>query len=440
MSFLNFSKTKILQLEEILIDFLKQAPHKKGGPKSQKDLEQQSPYQTQNSEKTRLFNHKQFRKSTPATSTVQSSQETKSTPATSTVQSSEETKSTPTTSTVQSSEETKSTPASSTVQSSEGTTSTTSTVQSSEAAVETTKTGQEGGRAPTSVTRVNRTTTSTPTRSPPSGGSTYTIIVITASCVGVILAAALVFLLLRKKRGTATIHRLPSPLPVPHFSPIYTPPSPPLSIDSSTPLQTPSLFSSETSSKSDKSLFDVSTIPAQPMVPAAASKPHGQEPWSPIALGPTPTLQNEPMEVDDIQQEMNPLTMETEETLSTRPGPSQIGFEPVTVKMLPTESMRESTSTRTTSKLITTLMTTKRSLTSPRPIKRESTQMRSIKMGMTDKTTPSREMTSRPINRTAWCATIQVQVGRSDWPQGRPLVTLLLPHVPPGIPHGNLHT
>ena len=27
----------------------------------------------------------------------------------------------------------------------------------------------------------------------------------------------------------------------------------------------------------------------------------GQEPWSPIALGPTPTLQNEPMEVDDIQ-------------------------------------------------------------------------------------------------------------------------------------------
>ena len=32
------------------------------------------------------------------------------------------------------------------------------------------------------------------------------------------------------------------------------------------------------------------------------------------------------MEVDDIQQEMNPLNMETEETLSTRPGPSQIGF------------------------------------------------------------------------------------------------------------------
>lgn len=60
---------------------------------------------------------------------------------------------------------------------------------------------------------------------------------------------------------------------------------------------------------------------------------------------------------------------------------------------------RESSSTRTTSKLITTLMTTKRSLTSPRPIKRESTQMRSIKMGMTDKTTPSREMTSRPIKR-----------------------------------------
>ncbi|XP_078330102.1 uncharacterized protein LOC144624344 [Crassostrea virginica] len=29
----NFPKTKILQLEEILIDFLKQAPHKKGGPK-----------------------------------------------------------------------------------------------------------------------------------------------------------------------------------------------------------------------------------------------------------------------------------------------------------------------------------------------------------------------------------------------------------------------
>ena len=48
---------------------------------------------------------------------------------------------------------------------------------------------------------------------------------------------------------------------------------------------------------------------------------------------------------------------------------------------------------------ITTLMTTKRSLTSPRPIKRESTQMRFIKMGMTDKTTPSREMTSRPIKR-----------------------------------------
>ena len=44
-------------------------------------------------------------------------------------------------------------------------------------------------------------------------------------------------------------------------------------------------------------------------------------------------------------------------------------------------------------------MTTKRSLTSPRPIKRESTQMRSIKMGMTYKTTPSREITSRPINR-----------------------------------------
>ena len=69
------------------------------------------------------------------------------------------------------------------------------------------------------------------------------------------------------------------------------------------------------------------------------------------------------------------------------------------MKMLPTKSMRESTSTRTKSKLITTLMTTKRSLTSPRPIKRESTQMRSIKMGMTDKTTPSREMTSRPIKR-----------------------------------------
>nr|XP_022307606.1 uncharacterized protein LOC111113604 [Crassostrea virginica] len=69
------------------------------------------------------------------------------------------------------------------------------------------------------------------------------------------------------------------------------------------------------------------------------------------------------------------------------------------MKMLPTKSMRESTSTRTTSKLITTLMTTKRSLTSPRPIKRESTQMRCIKMGMTDKTTPSREMTSRPIKR-----------------------------------------
>ncbi|XP_078336986.1 protein XNDC1N-like [Crassostrea virginica] len=26
---------------------------------------------------------------------------------------------------------------------------------------------------------------------------------------------------------------------------------------------------------------------------------------------------------------------------------------------------------------------------------------------------------------TVWCATIQVQVGRSDWPQGRPLLTLL---------------
>ena len=67
--------------------------------------------------------------------------------------------------------------------------------------------------------------------------------------------------------------------------------------------------------------------------------------------------------------------------------------EPVTMKMLSTKSMRESISTRTTSKLITTLMTTKRSLTSPRPIKLESTQMRSIKMGITDKTTPSREMT-----------------------------------------------
>ena len=31
-------------------------------------------------------------------------------------------------------------------------------------------------------------------------------------------------LLLRKKQRTATIHRLPSPLPVPLFSPIYTPP------------------------------------------------------------------------------------------------------------------------------------------------------------------------------------------------------------------------
>ena len=69
--------------------------------------------------------------------------------------------------------------------------------------------------------------------------------------------------------------------------------------------------------------------------------------------------------------------------------------EPVTMKMLPTKAMRESTSTRSTSKLITK---EKFNITKTH-IKRESTQMRSIKMGMTDKTTPSREMTSRPIKR-----------------------------------------
>ena len=85
--------------------------------------------------------------------------------------------------------------------------------------------------------------------------------------------------------------------------------------------------------------------------------------------------------------------------------------EPVTMKMLSTKSMRESISTRTTSKLITTLMTTKRSLTSPRPIKRESTQMRFNKMGMTDKTTPS----SRRHSMNCICI-LRTEISFNDFP------------------------
>lgn len=50
-------------------------------------------------------------------------------------------------------------------------------------------------------------------------------------------------------------------------SPIYSPHSPPLGIDMSTPLHTPSLFSSSTSNLSDPTIFDVLAVPA-----AASSK------------------------------------------------------------------------------------------------------------------------------------------------------------------------
>ncbi|XP_065933740.1 uncharacterized protein [Magallana gigas] len=100
--------------------------------------------------------------------------------------------------------------------------------------------------------------------------SSTTLILVTSISISICLIITIIFIVIRRKRHT-TIHRLPSPIPFIQESPIYTPPSPPLSIDMSTPLHTPSLFSTSTSS-SEISLFDVSTVPA-----AASSKPYYEE-------------------------------------------------------------------------------------------------------------------------------------------------------------------
>ncbi|XP_062576019.1 mucin-2-like [Saccostrea cucullata] len=104
----------------------------------------------------------------------------------------------------------------------------------------------------------------------PESPNTALLVIGTVSCV-ICIVLTFTFIHLCKRRQRTMIQRIPSPLPVPHHSsPIFFPLTPPSSIDTSTPLYTPSLFStSETSSLSDVSLFDVSTIPAA----APLSKP-----------------------------------------------------------------------------------------------------------------------------------------------------------------------
>nr|XP_034316374.1 mucin-6-like [Crassostrea gigas] len=128
---------------------------------------------------------------------------------------------------------------------------------------------EEGAR---STGRIGNSThpSSTGSTPPDVSPSSTTLILVTSISISICLIITIIFIVIRRKRHT-TIHRLPSPIPFIQESPIYTPPSPPLSIDMSTPLHTPSLFSTSTSS-SEISLFDVSTVPA-----AASSKPYYEE-------------------------------------------------------------------------------------------------------------------------------------------------------------------
>nr|XP_034317099.1 uncharacterized protein LOC105331886 [Crassostrea gigas] len=128
---------------------------------------------------------------------------------------------------------------------------------------------EEGAR---STGRIGNSThpSSTGSTPPDVSPSSTTLILVTSISISICLIITIIFIVIRRKRHT-TIHRLPSPIPFIQESPIYTPPSPPLSIDMSTPLHTPSLFSTSTSS-SEISLFDVSTVPA-----AASSKPYYDE-------------------------------------------------------------------------------------------------------------------------------------------------------------------
>nr|XP_034317169.1 uncharacterized protein LOC117686407 [Crassostrea gigas] len=92
----------------------------------------------------------------------------------------------------------------------------------------------------------NYTHPSSTSSTPPDVSPSFTTLILVTS-ITCSICLTIPFIVIRRKRHT-TIHRLPSPILFMQESPLYTPPSPPLSIDMSTPLHTPSPFSSSTSS------------------------------------------------------------------------------------------------------------------------------------------------------------------------------------------------